>query len=187
MMMIILSTIALTLFTNLVIYEKVGRYVLATTSGIIFILSGGLRFAGYVVARYFKIRVLVVGSKDMTSSLASKFEDNNGHYSFVGFCGDETVPSHESLGGVLDIPRVCQKHRVNLIIITDQYMRESHVLDQCFKTIQSGCSLMDECTFFEYAFEIVLVDKINRAGFMPEDWDFTRISSPWSNEEWTFS
>lgn len=163
--MTIFSVVSLALFTNLVIYEQIGRYVLAGTGLVIFFGSGSIRIMGYITAKLFKVRVILIGNQETISELSGQLEKRNNHYQLLGFCHDEKTDSESFLGDFDDIPKVCADRKVDLIVIGTDYVRNPHVLDQCFKAVQIGCNIVDECIFFEHSFEMVLVDKIDPSWF----------------------
>lgn len=166
LLMTALAIVALTLFMNLVPYVKIGRWVLVITGGIIFLGAGLPRYCCYLVAKYLKIKVLLVGDKLMSSTVARQLARKRSEYALVGFCSDsQENPEHEALGGVADIQRICHEHKVSLVVVTDSYTKRPRVLDQCFEAIQLGCDLVDEFTFFERAFQQVLVDQLDPRWF----------------------
>ena len=163
--MVIISVILLAMFTNLVIYQQIGRYVLAITGAFIFIGSGVIRIIGYHVAKIFKIRVLMIGNSATNSTISETIRDQSDFFSIVGFCEENHKSSSSCLGAIENLPEICLENKVDLIVIRTDYMRNSTVLDQCFHAARLGCRILDECSFYEHFFEMVLVDKLDPSWF----------------------
>ena len=163
--MILLSIITLALFTNIVVYQQIGRYVMISTAGLMFIGSGIIRIAGYHIAKVFKIRILLIGDHGAISPIAREIRKQREHYSLTGFCDINSCISEDYLGTIEELPSICEREKVDLIVISTDYVNQAHILDHCFKAVRMGCRILDECTFYEHFFEMVLVDKLDPSWF----------------------
>lgn len=158
----ILATVTVALFSNVVLYAQIGRFILMIASATFFLATVAPRLVGYYAARLHNIRVLLVGDGNMTTAVARRLNGQVGHHDLVGFCGDGEATNLGMLGTVENIPQVCRELKVDEIVITNDYLTRADVLDRCFTAVQSGCRVLDEATFHEEVFQEVPVDQINQ-------------------------
>ncbi|NQU45363.1 sugar transferase [bacterium] len=162
---VVLSVVGLVLLSSVVLFEPVGRWLQLWLVWMLLVGLGVPRMAGFVIARLCKVRTLLVGGPEMADSLSRRQEQEDSQYKLVGFCCDRRSEAPESVGGIEDIPQICAEQNVHEIVIANEYANDARVLDACFVAVQSGCELLDENAFCEEAFEVVLVDQIDRGWF----------------------
>lgn len=159
----LVAVLCLTLFFGIVIYEPIGRWILAITFGLSMAGMLALRFVGHVCSRLYKIRILFVGEDDDVSVVARHLRHGDRHHSLIGYChGNESAAR---LGDVSRIAEVCDRLAIDEIIVGELYMTRRDVLDNCFEAIKGGATLIDELTFHEDIFERVPVDSIREGWF----------------------
>lgn len=161
LIMVLLAIICLSLFTNIFMYKQIGRYVLITIAGVLLIISGGVRFLCYICNRFSRINVLFIGLQNTISDFTRKIEQFSSRYKLVGFCHDEPCSKTENLGGTQEIAKICRDHCIDIIIVGDDYVKNPQILDKYFVGSHFNCNFMDEETFVEYAFEQVLINKVD--------------------------
>jgi exopolysaccharide biosynthesis polyprenyl glycosylphosphotransferase len=153
------------LFSNIIVYKQIGRYVLAIAFGAFLVISAAPRLIGHYAARLYRMRVLLVGDPDTVEEIARILREENRHQLYIGFCGDNGNLTHGALGHVEDIPRVCQDLKIDEIVITRGYMNRADVLDRCFEALQADARVLDEASFHEEVLERVPVSQINESWF----------------------
>lgn len=164
---IVIGVIALALFSNLILYKQIGRWVLIITFCTAFTGSVLARLIGHFAARLYKVRVLLIGDTPTISAVAERLAVENGHHRLIGYCGDCSNPEGQANGSIGDIPCLCREMNIDEVVISEGYMNRADVLDQCFRALSSGCRVLDEASFYEELFEEVPVRHIN------EGWFFT--------------
>jgi exopolysaccharide biosynthesis polyprenyl glycosylphosphotransferase len=165
LVMVLLAIVCLSLFANIFIYKQIGRYVLLTIAGILLIISGGVRFLCYICNRFSQINVLFVGLQNTISDFTREIEQFNSRYKLIGFCHDELSSKTENLGETQEIAKICRDHCIDIVVVGDDYVRNPQILDKYFIISQFNCNFMDEETFVEYAYEQVLVNKVDPCWF----------------------
>lgn len=163
--MIIISTVLLALFTNLVLYRQIGRYVLAITAGFIFIGSGTIRLIGYYISRIFKLRILLIGDSTTNATIAGEISNQSDHFRLAGYCHRNKDSLPDCLGTVDNLSNLCNSKKIDIVVVSTDYTRQPDILDQCFSAAQHGCRILDECSFYEEFFEMALVDKLDPSWF----------------------
>jgi len=161
----VLAIVGLALFTNLVEFERIGRWILLISAAVFFVTAAMPRLVAQYAAHLYKVRVLLVGNRDSLSPVARRLTDNEGYHVLVGYCSDEETGREEALGSIQDIPHLCRDLQIDEIIIADGYLDRADVLDRCLEAMPAGCRVMDEASFFEEVFEEVPVSHIREGWF----------------------
>jgi len=164
-LMVLLSILGLSLFTSIFLYEKISRYVLLTNFGIFLSASGGVRILCYFMLRQAKMNVLFVGDQNTIVRFMNRIKSIVSHYKLVGFAGNDVNTDDGYLGGIQEIPQICSKHKIGLVVVDNDYVQNPNVLDKCLSTAWLNCDFVDAETFSEQVFEQVLIDKIDPAWF----------------------
>lgn len=158
-------TILFYLFPNL----HIGRGAL--------LISLAIAFSGSVVARIvfdtlvdedlFKRRVLVYGAGRRAASIARlrRRSDRRG-FVIVGFVpaeGDEDldVPAGEKLPTTVDLLTLCERHRVDEIVVAMDDRRRAFPMDQLLECRLEGMDILELVTFLERETGKVRLDLLN--------------------------
>lgn len=159
----VLAVLGLSLFHGLVIYEPIGRWVLIFAGVLYFVWIFSLRYLAHVGARLYKIRVLYVGNQNGESQVLDYLQKGDRHHTLAAFCTAGSSMERTAEGDC--IASLCEKHRIDEIVVAEELMTRRDVLEQCFRAMRLDVALIDECTFYEEAFEQVPVDQINENWF----------------------
>lgn len=148
---------SLALFMNLVLYEQIGRWVLALCGGGFFLLAVLPRFLGHSAVRLYNIRILVLADGQRADAIAKCIKLEEHFYEYVGYCSDRADGGEENVGVLQDIPDVCRRRSVDQIVVTGKYVDNPIVLNFCFEAARLGCEIQDESSFYESFLEQVQV------------------------------
>ncbi|MFC1601743.1 sugar transferase, partial [Candidatus Sumerlaeota bacterium] len=147
--------------------ETIGRWALLICFLWLWSFLSAPRIVGHLLTRLYKIRVLLVGDAQAAERFGKRLAREGGHFSLVGFCGREQSTDPGFLATVDHLPEACQQGQIDQVVITRTHVGVPGALDRCFEAAQGGCAILDECSFYEEAFEQVPVDHID------ENWFFS--------------
>jgi exopolysaccharide biosynthesis polyprenyl glycosylphosphotransferase len=159
----VLAILGLSLFHGLVVYDPIGRWILVFVGILYFTWIFSLRYLAHLGARLYKIRVLYVGNENADSQVLKYLEKGDRHHTLAAFCAAGASTERTAEGEC--IPSLCREHRIDEIIVAEELMTRRDVLEQCFRAMRLDVALIDECTFYEEAFEQVPVEQINENWF----------------------
>ena len=159
-----ITVLLLAVFSNVIILDHVGRRVFAAFTIIYGIASLLPKLAIYSMAARSIEKVLWVGSKAQAEYFNETLSKHGEHYRLVGYW-DGRLPDMS-----MDDPHgyMCSLYKsldVDQIVLSKQAAESDNLLSYCYKAAQAGCTIVDECTFMEEAFEQVPVEQINESWF----------------------
>jgi len=162
----LLSVVFLVLFYNFVLFEPAGRWVLLITASCFFFGLSALRFLIHFLGRFYKIRVLIVGKNEGHNPVVRHLTMGDRHHVLAGFCNVHGKADHDRYVGHLDnLPALCRRYDIDEVLVSEEFLNESDVLEKCFGLLDMGVTVLDECSFFEQTFEQVPVERIKGAWF----------------------
>jgi exopolysaccharide biosynthesis polyprenyl glycosylphosphotransferase len=161
----IADILAISLFTNLVLYKQVGRKVLLLSGLDYFALAILPRYLAHYAIQLYKTRILAIADRPQAETIAARLRAEEDCYVFVGYCGERREESREGAGAIEDIPRICQEQAVDQIVVTSKYLENPTVLSFCFQAARIGCEIEDENSFYEDFLEQVQVQLMDKGVF----------------------
>ncbi|MBN2064107.1 MAG: exopolysaccharide biosynthesis polyprenyl glycosylphosphotransferase [Sedimentisphaerales bacterium] len=158
------STLLFALFVNLVLFEHIGRWILVFYWLILFAGLATPKLLMAFAASNISVRILWVGSYDSAEQFSDFLAKHGRHYRLAGYW-DGQLPAGF---GKQDLDSMWSFYRsldVDHIVLSKNAAEYGDVLGYCYKAAQAGCTIVDECTFMEDAFEQVPVEQINENWF----------------------
>ncbi len=161
---IVITVLGLTLFSNVVLYSQLGRRMLLAFACTYGMLSYIPKLFIYYAVTNSSVRLLWVGNSNGVSDFNQQLKSHSNHYDLVG-CWNGIA--HGRLTNKSEgLWSLCRSMEVDQIILSKEASKSKKMLEYCYKAAQAGCTVLDECTFMEEAFEQVPVEHIK------EDWFF---------------
>lgn len=159
-----ITTMFFSLFVNLGLYEPIGRWILAYF-GLFFMTGMAIpKIIIALVASSVRVRILWIGSYDSAEQFSRTLSEHGSHYRVAGYW-DGKLPKGFDKKDLDSMWSFYRSLDVDQIVLSQNAAEFSDVLGYCYKAAQTGCTIIDECTFMEDAFEQVPVDQINENWF----------------------
>lgn len=158
-----------------VMYSTVARRVTGLAMGSFLVLGTSVRMLTCWALRRVKRGLLIIGPglliEAFAKATAEKFLP---HYRLAGFIDDSTgarkrIAGIPRLGGVTDIPVVCQQHGIQDIVVGQEAARDPKVMGWLLPCLRMGCRVTNEATFYEKTTGQILVDEITPHWFLFAD------------------
>ena len=159
-----ISTFGIALSSNIIFCLPVGRWILFYYGLMLFVGNLLPKFLIYLAVKNLSIRLLWIGERQGANDFDQKLKYHGSHYQLVGFWNTNNGKA-DSIGSD-SMWALCRSQRVDQIILSEKLSDDQNILEYCYNAAQAGCTVLDECTFMEEAFEQVPVEHIK------EDWFF---------------
>ena len=153
--------LSLTLFSNYVLYSQLARKMLLAFAVIYGACSFIPKIFVYYAVAKSNVKLLWVGNSKDASAFYQSLEKHGTHYALVG-CWNGRMNGSGNDG----LWSLCRSLEVDQIVLSKEASKSKAFLEYCYKAAEAGCTVLDECTFMEEAFEQVPVEHIK------EDWFF---------------
>lgn len=175
----LLTAIVLTLIAYAVVYvfmySALGRKVSGMALAAFLIGGSGTKLAAWWAIHRVRRGLLVVGSRALFESFLDAQKQGCLHeYRLVGYCTPEGAPSDAVadpawLGTIEDQVPKLRERRITDIVVGKSTAPDPQVMDWFVASLQRGCRVTNEATFYETATGQVLVDELTPQWFLFAD------------------
>ena len=161
---IMITLLGLTLFSNVILYSQLGRRMLLAFACTYGACSFIPKLLVYYAVSNSNVKLLWIGKSSGASDFYQQLSKHGDHYDLVGCWNGQMnkrlTNKNDGLWGL------CRSLEVDHIVLSKEASQSKEMLEYCYKAAEAGCTVLDECTFMEEAFEQVPVEHIK------EDWFF---------------